>query len=101
MVDNDTGNMKIVTQSAVIESYESYLWFNNGIFDTASVSVYMNVDVSSVDWPEDPIDTTTTVPPEENDTTTTDTALELTPGFEVVFTVGSLIALPLFFKKRR
>ncbi|MHA2216641.1 MAG: hypothetical protein ACXACY_11920 [Candidatus Hodarchaeales archaeon] len=99
MVDNDTGNMKVVTQSADITSYESYYWHSNGVFDVAEISVQMHVDASSVDWPSDETTTTTTVPPEE--TTTTETTLELTPGFEVVFAIGSLIALPLFFKKRR
>ena len=98
MVNNDTVNMTVVTQSAEIYSYESYLWHSNGVFDVAEVSVQMSVDASSVDWPSDQ-PTTTTVPPEE--TTTTETTLELTPGFEVVFAIGSLIALPLFFKKRR
>lgn len=90
MVNNDTENMTITTQNALVNSSESYFWFNNGIFDTAMVNVQMNVDVNSEDWPSGET-TTTTVP--LADTTTTETTLELTPGFEVVFAIGSLIAL--------
>jgi len=64
------------------------------------VSVQASIDMDVEEWVIDtPDDTTTTVPP--GDTTATDTTLELTPGFEVVFAIGSLIALPIFFKKRR
>jgi hypothetical protein len=102
MVDNDTGNMEIVTQSVVVDNSESYFWSVDGRFNSATVSVQASIDMSSEDWviPGDTTTTTTTVPPEDT-TTTTETGLELTPGFEIVFTIGSLIALPLFFKKRR
>jgi hypothetical protein len=100
MVDNNTWVEQVVTQSVVADSSEDYYWSDAGIFEVACVSVTMNVDVDREDWPSDELTTTTTVP-DVNDTTTTETAIELTSGFEVIFTVTSLIAIPIFFKKRR
>ncbi|MHA1978407.1 MAG: hypothetical protein ACW98F_10015 [Candidatus Hodarchaeales archaeon] len=91
-VDNDTGNLEIVTTNAYVYTEEHYHWAPAGAFDSMSSYSEYSIEVTVEDYPTD-----TTLPPEE--TTTTD--VELSPGFETIFALGSLIALPIFFKKRR
>ncbi|MHA1995490.1 MAG: hypothetical protein ACW97Z_13180 [Candidatus Hodarchaeales archaeon] len=93
-VDNDTGNLETVTTNAYIYTEEHYHWALGGAFDTMSSYSAFSIDVAVVDYPTDE----TTLPPED---TTTTTDVELSPGFETLFALGSLIALPIFLRKRR
>ncbi|MHA1227666.1 MAG: hypothetical protein ACTSPV_13045 [Candidatus Hodarchaeales archaeon] len=104
VVDNDTGKEAIVTFDVSIVSYGETYWDIDGYFDSVGSSYSLTLGISVEDWPEPP--TTTTVPTNETDTNTTsppDTSIppELTPGFETIAVLSGLIAVPVFFKKRR
>jgi hypothetical protein len=90
-VDDDTGNLEIVTTNAYLYTEEHYHWAQNGAFDTMSSYSELNLDVDVVSYA--PSSTTT------EETTTTD--VELSPGFETLFVLASMIALPIFLRKRR
>jgi hypothetical protein len=94
-VDNDTGNLVITTADLAVMSEEHYLWAIDGAFDSAYSYSTAVVSFSTEDWPTEPEDTTTT------ETTTTTTDIEISPGFDIAFVFGSLIALPIFLRKRR
>ena len=93
---NDSENLEMITFDVDAMTYEEYFWNIDGTFATAASNMDLYLDISVESYAIGPGPTTTTTT-----TTTTDDTAELTPGFEVVFAIGSLIALPLFLRKRR
>ncbi len=92
-VDNDTGEEVIVTTDGYVYTEEHYYWNPNGAFEWMSSYTSYYLEVVVEDYPSE--ETTTDEP------TTTPTDVEISPGFEVIFVLGSLIALPIFLRKRR
>ncbi|WP_455463814.1 hypothetical protein [Candidatus Hodarchaeum mangrovi] len=93
--DNDTSTKTIVEIAVSAYNEEYYFWKSTGSFDSMGSYSDMTVNINAEDWP-----TPTTTPPTTTPTTTT-TTIELTPGFEGIFIISGLLAIPIFFKKRR
>ncbi len=96
-VDNDTGDLEIVTTDGYVYTEEHYYWNPSGSFEWMSSHTSYALEVAISDYPSD--DTTTD--DSEPTTTTEPTDVEISPGFETIFVLGSLMALPVFLRKRR
>ncbi|MHA1974160.1 MAG: hypothetical protein ACTSW1_14270 [Candidatus Hodarchaeales archaeon] len=107
VIDNDTGMEAIVDFNVTANTDQEIYWDIDGYFDSLGSSSNIELNLGVEYWPEPPnTTTTTTVPTNETDTNTTappDTSIppELTPGFETLAVLSGLIAVPVFFKKRR
>jgi hypothetical protein len=100
LADNDTENRTFT--EAHIEFYEEtfYLWDASGSLNSVGLVYDLLLNYDSEPWPE-PLIETTTEPTTEPETTTTTTEPELSPGFEVLFALSTLVVLPIFYKKKR
>ncbi len=102
LADNNTVN-KTYTEMHV-ESYEDtyYLWDASGAINTIGLVYDLLLTYDFELWPE-PTTTTTTQPigPTTTTTTTTTEEPQLSPGFEMLLALSTLVVLPIFYKKKR
>ncbi len=77
-----------------------YLWKSGGHFDTVGAYLELQLVYDFEKYPE-PSNTTTEPEPSTTTTTTEDPGAELSPGFELFFTLGTIALIPILYKKKR
>jgi len=89
--DNITEDKKTDVMHLQFGSQAEYTWETGGSLDRVMLYFDLYLNYTSTPWPEPPKPTTTT----------TTTEPELSPGFEVFLTIGTLVLLPIVYKKKR
>ncbi len=89
-IENNTELKKTDYMHVQYGSQHEYTWETGGSLDRVMLYTSLYLNYTSVPWPE-PLKTTTT--------TTTEPVLA--PGFEAFLTIGTLVLLPIVYKKKR